>query len=111
MSDEQRVMAIKSLERRTQEHLTGLSQAMGGYRGVCEAMNAQLDRQAAEIARLKAINADLLAVCEAAEKEINKIMHAAFISSTYRGRMNDIRAAAESARKIVAAAAVKVRGE
>ena len=63
------------------------------------------------VARLEALNADLLAVCEAAEKEINKIMHAAFISSTYRGRMNDIRAAAESARKIVAAAAVKVRGE
>ena len=60
MSDEQRVMAIKSLERRTQEHLTGLSQAMGGYRGVCEAMNAQLDRQAAEIARPERINADLL---------------------------------------------------
>ena len=63
------------------------------------------------VARLEALNADLLAACEAAEKEINKIMHAAFVSSTYRGRMNDIRAAAESARKIVAAAAVKVRGE
>ena len=72
---------------------------------------AEIEAAEEEIIKLEAINADLLAVCEAAEKEINKIMHAAFISSTYRGRMNDIRAAAESARKIVAAAAVKVRGE
>jgi len=55
MSDEQRVMAIKELERRTQEYLYDLGVLMGGYREVCETMNAQLDEANAKIVHLEAI--------------------------------------------------------
>ena len=66
MSDEQRVIAIKSLERRTREQLSFLAQAVEASRGINEMMNVQLDRHEAKIDRLKVINADLLAACEVA---------------------------------------------
>ena len=68
MSDksDQRALAIESLQRRTERGLTELGQAIGGYRGVAEAMDAQLLRQDARIEHLKAVNADLLAACDEA---------------------------------------------
>ena len=63
MSDksDQRALAIESLQRRTERGLTELGQAIGGYRGVAEAMDAQLLRQDTRIEQLEAVNADLLA--------------------------------------------------
>ena len=62
MNSEDRTEAMKALEKRTQEYLRFLSQAMGGYRGICEAMNAQLLRQDTRIEQLEAVNFDLLDV-------------------------------------------------
>ena len=66
MSDksDQRALAIESLQRRTERGLTELGQAIGGYRGVAEAMDAQLLRQDTRIEQLEAVNADLLAALE-----------------------------------------------
>ena len=60
MADEDRNMAVKALDDRTQKYLGFLSQAVGGYRGLCEMMDAQLNRRDAEIERLEAQNAALL---------------------------------------------------
>ena len=58
---EEREMAIKALEKRTQEYLRFLSQAMGGYRGVVEAMHAELVRKDA---RIKELEGYLEACCD-----------------------------------------------
>jgi hypothetical protein len=51
--------------------------------------------------RLSAVNAELVEAQENALTEINKIMHACFVSGSYQGRMKDISAAADNARRII----------
>ena len=53
MTKEERVVAIKALKDRTEKYSLYLSQAIGGYRGLCEAMSSQLDRTDAVNAELK----------------------------------------------------------
>jgi hypothetical protein len=57
---EMTVMAIKSLNDRTEKYLTYLSQSIDGYRGLAETFNSQLNTAEAEVDRLEAINAELL---------------------------------------------------
>jgi hypothetical protein len=58
---EEREMAIKALKTRTENGLLDLSRSVGGYRGVVEAMHAELVRKDA---RIKELEGYLEACCD-----------------------------------------------
>ena len=69
------------------------------------------DTAEAEVDRLEAINADLLAALECAQVSALKLAHMAFICSAYKGRMNDIRGEVDFMRANVTDAIAKAEGE